>query len=74
VIAVIIGAWILLMGWPILVAILILIVFAVIIIALIIGALMFIAAIPLFFIKDSKTQEGSYSIEDVRSIKEEEKK
>jgi hypothetical protein len=74
VILVIIGAWILLMGWPLLVAAIIFIIFAVIIGTLVIGVLVFIAAIPLFFIKSPETQNGSYSIEDVRPIREEEKK
>ncbi len=74
VILVIIGAWLLLMGWPLLIAIFIFIVFAVIIIVLVIMALMFIAAIPMYFLKRPETQDGTYDIDDIRSIKEDERK
>ena len=75
VILVIIGAWVPLMGWPLLVAIFIFIIFAIIIVALIIAALVFILAIPFYFLKKGpKAEDGTYRIDEVRSIKEDEKK
>ena len=63
------------MGWPFLVALFIFIVFVVIIIALIFFALVFVLAIPFYFFKKGPaSEEGSYRIEDVHSIKEDEKK
>jgi maltodextrin utilization protein YvdJ len=75
IILVIIGAWILLLGWPLLVALFIFIVFAAIIIFLIVAALVFILAIPFFFLKKGpKAEDGSYRIEEIHSIKEDERK
>ncbi len=70
----ILGAWLLLIGWPLLVAIALFVVFAVIILVLVVGVLIFVLAVPMYFVKEPKTQDGSYSIDDVRSIKEDEKK
>jgi len=68
IILVIIGAWLLLMGWPLLVAIFIFIVFAAIIIFLIL-------AIPFYFLKKGpKAEDGNYRIEEVHPVREDEKK
>jgi len=75
IILVIIGAWLLLMGWPLLVAIFIFIVFAAIIIFLILVALVFILAIPFYFLKKGpKAEDGNYRIEEVHPVREDEKK
>ena len=75
IILVIIGAWLLLMGWPLLVAIFRFIIFAAIIIFLIVLALTFILAIPFYFLKKGpKAEDGSYRIEEIRPIKEDERK
>lgn len=58
-----------------LIAIAIFVIFVIVIIGLILFALVFILAIPFYFLKKGPTsEEGTYRIEDVRSIKEDEKK
>lgn len=67
--------WLLLWGFPTLMAILAFIVVAAIVFAVLLGILVALSAIPFYFLKrDGKADNGSYSIEEVRSIKEDERK
>ena len=74
IIAAIVGIWILLMGWPLLVAAIIFVIFAVIVLAILFGVLVAIAAVPVYFLKRRGPEAGTYRIDDVKSIKEDEKK
>jgi fatty acid desaturase len=74
IIAAIVGIWILLLGWPLLVAVVIFVVFAVIVLVILFGVLVAIAAVPVYFLKRRGPEEGTYRIEDLKSIKEDERK
>jgi len=74
IIAAVLGAYIILQGWPLIVAAIIFIIFAIIVVVLILGVLMVVAALPMYFLKRGNVEEGSYRLEEVKPVREDEGK
>ena len=63
------------LNWELALTIIILIVLLVLVIIVLLGLLGLIAAVPFYFLKGGKGPEpGSYQVEDMKSVKENEKK
>lgn len=67
--------WLLLWGFATILAVIAFLVVAVVIFAVLLGILVFLAAIPYYVLKGGRGPEpGTYRIEDVRPVREDEKK
>lgn len=74
IIATVLGFYIILLGWPLLVAGILFIIFATAVAVLMLGALMVAAAVPMYFLKRGKVEEGSYRLDEVKPVREDEGK
>lgn|GEM_PF-4671680 len=66
--------WLLLWGFPTLLAILAFILVAVIVFSVLLGILVALSAIPLYCLKRRGTEMGSYRIEQLSSVEEDERR
>ena len=74
IVLVVVLIWVLLLGWPLLVAIGIVIMFALVIGGILLGLLVFLSAIPCYFVKRREPEWGDYRLEDVRDPNDRERR